>query len=241
MNNNSKLNIETNLKNNSQNNNIIALNKNENVSNIIVKDNIKEGNEKNSIKDDSKEGREQSINNRNDNSLQDLNKEKLMDEKDIKILEKKQTLKSKFSVNEELYTPEYLKFQTGHIFKNKLTIKDISSLPLKDLLKYDDRSNMKYLWDLLKRKHSIISTFVPRSILNPRSLSIIFLFFNMSVNFALNAIFYSDTYINARGQAPDPSITVFKYKYFRIHLNILWEISSLKVLYHLFCLLCLIC
>lgn len=82
---------------------------------------------------------------------------------------------------------------------NQLTYADRSTLTASQFLKYDHRSYVRYAWDLIMTKHSIFNTFVLNSVLKPKGIRIILFFLSISLQFAMNAAFYSDDYIVKRG------------------------------------------
>lgn len=63
---------------------------------------------------------------------------------------------------------------------------------------YDKRSFLQYYWDRLKFTHLIISAFFVKRNSIPMTVRIIALVFFISFQFALNAIFFSDSYISER-------------------------------------------
>ncbi len=75
------------------------------------------------------------------------------------------------------------------------TRKDLATLNDENILKYDKRTFCQYFSDLLLYEHPLLGLFFYKSLMNPLMLRINHLFFSLSLNFAFNAIFYSDEYI----------------------------------------------
>jgi hypothetical protein len=84
----------------------------------------------------------------------------------------------------------------------KMTYQEIEELSVDQLLKYDKRNMFRFYFDLLKREHILIQTFAIISAINPRYLMIISFYLQISVQFALSGIFYSDDLIEARKNYP---------------------------------------
>jgi len=78
------------------------------------------------------------------------------------------------------------------------TKKDIASLNDDLSLKYDTRTFCDYFKDILLFEHPVLSLIYFKSLMEPLILRIAHLFFTLSVNLALNALFYSDNYIEER-------------------------------------------
>jgi hypothetical protein len=89
----------------------------------------------------------------------------------------------------------------------KMTYPEIHDLDIDELLKYDKRNSFRFYFDLLKNEHLLIQTFSLFSAINPRSLMIILCYLQISVQFALNGIFYSDNLIEARNNYPQETRT----------------------------------
>jgi hypothetical protein len=84
----------------------------------------------------------------------------------------------------------------------KMTYPEIHDLDIDELLQYDKRNSFRFYFDLLKKEHLLIQTFSLFSAINPRPLMIILFYLQISVQFALNGIFYSDDLIEARNNYP---------------------------------------
>ena len=65
------------------------------------------------------------------------------------------------------------------------------------MLKFDERKFGQYYKDMIFSDHPIISLGTKHSLMEPLTIRLVQLFFSLSLNFALNAIFYSDDYIEA--------------------------------------------
>lgn len=96
-----------------------------------------------------------------------------------------------------------------YLFLTNVTYRDMYQINIDELLKYDVRGHIRYFFDLFMTKHIIIETFFSISVLYPKFLMITLLFLKLTLQFALNAIFYSDDYINARKLNADPEQTVY--------------------------------
>lgn len=62
----------------------------------------------------------------------------------------------------------------------------------------DDRKIFQYIWSEIKEKHSLLNLFFFFSIIYPFHIRLLTFFYETSLSFALNAIFYSDSMIEAR-------------------------------------------
>lgn len=86
--------------------------------------------------------------------------------------------------------------------KHQLTIKDYQNLAMNEILKYDKRGFFKYIWDYLTDQHVIISLFFKKSLIEPIYIRTVFFCFALSMEFAINAILFSDAYIDKRALSP---------------------------------------
>ena len=94
------------------------------------------------------------------------------------------------------------------VFKVKfICLKDYDELNPYDAIIYDKRSFIDLFLDILKQENVLFNLFFYDSILNPLWIRFIFFYFNLSLNFALSAFFFSDDYIDSRALLP-PSETV---------------------------------
>lgn len=112
-----------------------------------------------------------------------------------------------------------IKRATGFINrKNELhdfTINDYNRMSVAQALKYDQRSNWQYFWDRLKFVHYFIHAFLVERNQIPQVLRIAAFGFFISFQFALNAIFFSDSYIsekNDRGAVENDFSYTIRYQ-----------------------------
>ena len=75
---------------------------------------------------------------------------------------------------------------------NKLTQTELNDLKYKQALKYDKRTYCEYYLSLIKTKHLLFFSFLPLMDFNSRIIKIFLFFFNFSVTFTVNALFFSD-------------------------------------------------
>ena len=73
---------------------------------------------------------------------------------------------------------------------------DLNELPIEILLKVDKRTSFEYLWDDLKENHPIINIILIKSILNPFFIRLLEILFGWSLEFCLNALFFTDDVID---------------------------------------------
>jgi hypothetical protein len=79
-----------------------------------------------------------------------------------------------------------------------ITLQDYEELtPVKQLL-YDKRKIFTFLKDQLALDHPLFSLIFKRSLMDPLFLRVYQLVFSLSMQFAANAMFYSDSYIDKR-------------------------------------------
>ncbi len=94
--------------------------------------------------------------------------------------------------------PEETNKEKAKIVKKSFTgftDKDIRSLSEEDALKYDKRTLCEYYSGDIKNNHVVLSLFFKKSMIEPLPLRVYQFFFELSLNFALNALVYTDTYI----------------------------------------------
>ena len=75
---------------------------------------------------------------------------------------------------------------------NKLTQTELNELKYKQALKYDKRTYYEYYFSLIKTKHPLFFSFLPLLDFNSRIIKIFLFFFNFSITFTVNALFFSD-------------------------------------------------
>jgi hypothetical protein len=88
------------------------------------------------------------------------------------------------------------KEQTNVKSNSKISIPDYETLTPMDLLIYDKRSNWKYLEDILILEHPILSIIIKRSLTDPLFLRIFKFLFSLIILFGMNALTYTDSYID---------------------------------------------
>ena len=75
------------------------------------------------------------------------------------------------------------------------TIKDLNSLSEKEASEYDDRGFVEYFKDKICDEHPLISLAMKKSLMEPLNLRLSKFFIRISLMFALNAMFFSDYYM----------------------------------------------
>ena len=85
------------------------------------------------------------------------------------------------------------KITNDKIIKTKA---DIDALSIHLRIKIDQRSSFQYFLHDLKDSHPLINIFLVKSILNPFFIRLIEIAFGLSLTFSLNALFFTDKYIN---------------------------------------------
>jgi hypothetical protein len=88
------------------------------------------------------------------------------------------------------------------------TDKDFAEMTVEESIAYDRRSFALYYWKALIRTHLVLSAFIYKTLIKPQYIRIIACFLSISYYFALNAIFYSDSFIQAR-QGYNQSLVIF--------------------------------
>src|SRR5690606_26446628 len=84
----------------------------------------------------------------------------------------------------------------------KFTFRDYEEMSFEQVIVHEKRQLCNYYLAVLLERHLILSIFFRKSLLKPKFLTFILLFFSMSLDFSLNAIFYSDGYISDRYHEP---------------------------------------
>lgn len=90
---------------------------------------------------------------------------------------------------------------------HQITLKDYTALSLKERLKYDRRSFFKYLTDHIRTEHPLISIIFKRSLLEPVFIRYSLFMYSLIMNFAINAVMFSDDYIDIRAQSASSRVT----------------------------------
>jgi hypothetical protein len=99
----------------------------------------------------------------------------------------------------DLQEPSIYKRNTfDSIYKGHLiTLKDYENLTPGEFLKYDHRRFLTYVLDNIKEDHSLLTVFLKYSLMDPVYIRSINLVTKLSMNFALNAMIFSDSYIDS--------------------------------------------
>ena len=84
------------------------------------------------------------------------------------------------------------------INKMPQSIKEISELPIDQQLVVDKRDMFYYIWSTLKERHSLLNLYFYYSITSPYLIRYFNFFLIISVEFALNALFFTDDYIDSQ-------------------------------------------
>lgn len=82
--------------------------------------------------------------------------------------------------------------------KDILTENDLNKLPAKYQISIDNRTFWNYFLETLKQEHKIISLFYNKSIIKPLWLRYLSFTLDLSLDFCLNALFYSSNIINSQ-------------------------------------------
>jgi hypothetical protein len=91
--------------------------------------------------------------------------------------------------------------------KKPITLADYGALSSVDLLKVDKRTTLVYLRDLLLLEHSAVSLVFKRSFKDPFFLRLYKFVFSVSMLFAMNALTYTDSYIDQQHTNPEQVIS----------------------------------
>ena len=76
--------------------------------------------------------------------------------------------------------------------ENNFNDTELNCLEYKEAIKYDKRTYMQYYWSLLKKKHLLVFSFLPTNDYNSVILKINLFFFTFSLNYTINALFFTD-------------------------------------------------
>jgi hypothetical protein len=85
--------------------------------------------------------------------------------------------------------------------KNIITMLDYDCLLPNDSLKYDNRKNISYLKDILIIEHPLLSLIYKHSLLDPMFMRLLQLEFSLCMQVGINALLYSDAYIDQLHEA----------------------------------------
>jgi len=81
------------------------------------------------------------------------------------------------------------------LINNYFTIRDYQNMTFEELIEHDKRTFWGYYWEKLLTSHQILQSFFFKSLVSPQTIRVLTFFLEVSFAFALNAIFYSDSYI----------------------------------------------
>ena len=103
-------------------------------------------------------------------------------------------LSSKIKLNDEYNIKKFTEDQIYEMYLkiNGMNIMEINNLTYKSALKSDKRTYCTYYISLLRTKHLIFFSFVPLFDYNSQILKIFLFFFNFTVTFIVNALFFND-------------------------------------------------
>jgi hypothetical protein len=87
---------------------------------------------------------------------------------------------------------------TNITVERTITLQDYEELTPAKQLTYDKRKNLSFLKDQLAIDHPLFSLLFKRSLIDPLFLRVYQLVFSLSMQFAANAMFYTDSYIDKR-------------------------------------------
>jgi hypothetical protein len=79
-----------------------------------------------------------------------------------------------------------------------ISLADYQALGFINSCKYDKRTHFQFFKDRLILKHTVISLIFKRSLKDPLAIRLQKLIFSISMQFAINAMMYSDSYIDSR-------------------------------------------
>ena len=92
---------------------------------------------------------------------------------------------------------------------------ELNSLEYEEAIKLDHRNYFDYYISLIKNNHPIMFSFSPFNDYNSRIIKIFLFFFSFSLDFTINAFFFSDD-------------TMHKIKYMKTKANLIFYIKFLK-------------
>jgi hypothetical protein len=85
----------------------------------------------------------------------------------------------------------------------RVTIHDYHCLSMKESIVYDKRSFKNYLVDHIKEHHRLMSLIFKTSLIHPVFIRTNELIFEMSLQFSISALLFTDTYIDDRAKNPN--------------------------------------
>lgn len=112
---------------------------------------------------------------------------------------------------------EFKEFYNTHIkenqhmtFDEQITLYEINyALKLDDIIEFDDRPRLVFLWDTLKYNNWILSPFFLKSVVRHPSITLTMVSLRITIMFGLTGVFLSDSYIAAMAK---PQAKVFFVK-----------------------------
>jgi len=112
----------------------------------------------------------------------------------------------------KFYTKRYKNIYEKHP-DHSPTLKDYEELSPFNAVLCDKRPFKQMFLDNLTDEHVVFELIWRVSILNPLWIRILFFFFNLSINFAMNALFFSDDLIDERTESPESVSISIKLNY----------------------------
>lgn len=104
------------------------------------------------------------------------------------------------------------------------TIKDFRLLNARRQLLIDKRGFCKFIQEDIKLNHSLLNLVYKKSILEPFFVRFILVMYNISVLLAMNAIFYTDGYLDAYAKAKkEGQVIIFVYFIYNDMLKSIWS------------------
>ena len=138
--------------------------------------------------------------------FESINKEnfKMHNKPDINVVNK--DIKKMFTMHECFTLPNSKLYIFRYI--------DVVNMKFDDVIKYDNRCILRYSLDLWKNKYELYLLFVP-SQREDRKMKILLFILSISLEFSLNALFYSDNYIEKRSNySSDKNVMIILYNIF---------------------------
>jgi hypothetical protein len=84
-----------------------------------------------------------------------------------------------------------------------VTLRDYKSLTMKESILYDRRTCGTYFIDSFIECHRLVNLYYKRSLFHPRYIRLNELIFDLSMNFAIGALLFADSFIDARANSPN--------------------------------------
>jgi hypothetical protein len=120
-------------------------------------------------------------------------------------IEKSQSMKNQNNTEREVIR---LDEEASDTDPSEFTDKDYKLMTVDQSLQNDKRGFLQYYFKHLVESHLILSAFYYKTILTPQYVRIVHLFLSISLYFALNAIFYTDDFIQSRSQRKSSSVNL---------------------------------